>query len=128
MQRTIVATEKAPAAIGPYAQANCIGDLVFTSGQIPLDPISGEVVGADVTAQTTQVLDNLKAVLEAAGSGMDKVFKTNVFLSDMANFAAMNDVYAQYFTGEQLPSRSAVAVAALPKAVLVEIEAIAVVR
>lgn len=123
--RHIITTEKAPAAIGPYAQANRVGDLVFTSGQIPLDPLTGEVVGTGVAEQAEQVLKNLAAVLEAAGSSLSAVVKTTVFLQDMADFARMNEVYARYFTGEALPSRSAVAVRALPKGVLVEIEAIA---
>ena len=125
MQRNTIATSAAPAAIGSYAQANRIGELVITSGQIPLDPVTGEVVGKTVSEQTEQVLKNLQAVLEAAGTGLDKVVKTTVFLDTMDDFAAMNEVYARYFSGPNLPSRSAVAVEALPKAVLVEIEAIA---
>jgi 2-iminobutanoate/2-iminopropanoate deaminase len=128
MQRVIINTEKAPAAIGPYVQANCIGGhLLLTSGQIPLDPVSGEVVGANISEQTAQALENLKAVLEEGGSSLDNVVKTTVFLTDMANFAAMNEVYSSYFNGAALPSRSAIAVLALPKAVLVEVEAIAIV-
>ena len=123
--RSLVATDRAPAAIGPYAQANKFGELLFTSGQIPLDPVSGELVGTEIKAQTKQALENLKAVLEAGGSGLDKVLKTTVFLKDIADFAAMNEVYAQYFAGGALPSRSAVQVAALPKGALVEIEAVA---
>jgi 2-iminobutanoate/2-iminopropanoate deaminase len=126
MERTIIATEKAPAAIGPYAQANRVGDFVFTSGQIPLDPATGELVGATVSEQTARAIENLGAVLEAAGSGLDKVVKTTVFLANIGDFAEVNAVYAQYFTGERLPSRSAVGVAGLPKGALVEIEAIAV--
>jgi 2-iminobutanoate/2-iminopropanoate deaminase len=126
MQRDIISTDQAPAAIGPYAQANQVGELVFTSGQIPLDPKTGEVVGSAITEQTEQALKNLKALLEAAGTGLNKVIKTTVFLSDMDDFVAMNDVYARYFNGDQLPSRSAVAVATLPKSVLIEIEAIAI--
>ena len=125
MPRVIIKTDKAPAAIGPYAQANKVGDLVFTSGQIPLDPMTGEVVGNEICAQTEQVLKNLQALLEASGSGLQAVLKTTVFLADMDDFAAMNEVYARFFTGPELPSRSAVAVRALPKAVLIEIEAIA---
>jgi 2-iminobutanoate/2-iminopropanoate deaminase len=127
MQRTIIATDAAPSAIGPYAQANRIGDLVITSGQIPLDPATGETVGTNVAEQTEQVLKNLQAVLVAAGSSLEKVVKTTVFLNSMDDFAAMNEVYGRYFSGPELPSRSAVAVDALPKAVLVEIEAIATV-
>ncbi|MCL2492732.1 MAG: RidA family protein [Clostridiales bacterium] len=123
--RTLVATKQAPAAIGPYAQANRIGDFLFTSGQIPLDPATGELVGTEIKAQTKQALGNLKAILEAGGSGLGSVLKTTVFLADIADFAAMNEVYAEYFSGEALPSRSAVQVGALPKGALVEIEAIA---
>ncbi|MCL2883410.1 MAG: RidA family protein [Coriobacteriia bacterium] len=126
MPRVIIKTDQAPAAIGPYAQANKVGNLVFTSGQIPLDPTTGAVVGNEICAQTTQVLTNLKALLEAAGSGLEKVVKTTVFMADMDDFAAMNEVYARFFTGPELPSRSALAVRALPKAVLIEIEAIAI--
>jgi len=125
--RQIVSTDKAPAAIGPYAQANRVGSLVFTSGQIPLDPLTGQVVGSTIQQQTQQVLQNLSAVLQAAGSSLQEVVKTTVFLQDMADFAQMNEVYAQYFTGQALPSRSAVAVAALPKGVLIEVEAIGLV-
>lgn len=123
--RKIIATEKAPAAIGPYAQANVIGDFIFTSGQIPIDPATGEVVTGEIEAQTRQSLENVKAILEAAGSGMDKVIKTTCFLNDIADFAKMNEVYAEYFTEGAYPSRSAFQVAALPKGALVEIEVIA---
>jgi 2-iminobutanoate/2-iminopropanoate deaminase len=125
MNRQTISTDKAPAAIGPYAQANRGGDLLFTSGQIPLDPATGEIVAGGIKEQTGRALENLKAVIEAGGGTMDDVVKTTVFLKDMGDFAAMNEVYARYFTGETLPSRSAVAVAALPKNVLVEIEAVA---
>ena len=118
-----VQTTAAPAAIGPYSQAKIVGNLVFTSGQIPLCPAAGEVVGTTIEAQTEQVCKNLSAVLEAAGSSLDKVIKTTCFLADMADFAAFNGVYAQFFTGN--PARSCVAVKALPKGVLVEVEAIA---
>lgn len=118
-----VFTEKAPAAIGPYSQAMKIGNLVYTSGQIPIDPATGEVAGADITTQTEQVMQNLAAVLEAAGSGFDRAVKTLCFLTDMGNFAAFNTVYAKYFT--EKPARSCVAVSALPKGVLVEVEVIA---
>lgn len=118
-----VFTEKAPAAIGPYSQAMKIGSLVYTSGQIPIDPATGAVSGSDITAQTEQVMQNLAAVLEAAGSGFDRAVKTLCFLTDMGNFAAFNAVYAKYFTGN--PARSCVAVSALPKGVLVEVEVIA---
>ena len=118
-----VQTTNAPAAIGPYSQAKIVGNLVFTSGQIPLCPATGEVVGTDIAEQTGRVCKNLAAVLEAAGSGLDKVIKTTCFLADMADFAAFNQVYAQFFTGN--PARSCVAVKALPKGVLVEVECIA---
>lgn len=122
--RKIVATEKAPAAIGPYAQANIIGNLVITSGQIPIDPATGDLVESDIEVQTRQVFANLKAVLEEAGSGLDKIVKTTCFMDNMNDFAKMNEVYAEYFSGEY-PSRSAVEVAKLPKGALIEIEAIA---
>ena len=118
-------TDKAPAAIGPYAQANKTGGFVFTSGQIPLDPLTGAIVGDNITEQTEQVLKNLSAILEAAGTDLNRVVKTTVFLADIGDFAKMNEVYSRYFTGPELPSRSAVQVAALPKGALVEIEAIA---
>ena len=122
--RKIVATDKAPAAIGPYAQANIIGDLVITSGQIPIDPATGNLVEGDIEAQTKQVFENLKAVLEAAGSGLDKIVKTTCFMDNMNDFAKMNEVYASFFSGDY-PSRSALYVAKLPKGALIEIEAIA---
>jgi 2-iminobutanoate/2-iminopropanoate deaminase len=119
----VVQTSAAPAAIGPYSQAFISGNLVFTSGQIPLSVGTGEVVGKDVAEQTEQVIKNLKAVLEAAGSSLTKVVKTTCFLADMGDFAAFNEVYAKYFTGK--PARSTVAVKQLPRSVLVEIEAVA---
>lgn len=122
--RKIVATEKAPAAIGPYAQANIIGNLVFTSGQIGLIPETGALVEGGVEEQTRQVFANLKAVLEAAGSSLDKVIKTTCFLKDMNDFATVNEIYAGYFEGD-FPSRSAIEIARLPKDCLIEIEAIA---
>jgi len=125
MNRHIIDTVRAPAAIGPYVQANCIDGLVFTSGQIPLDPISGKIVGENIEEQTERALENLKAVIEAAGTSLDNVVKTTVFLADMNDFAKMNEVYARYFTGDKLPSRSTVQVAALPKGALFEIEAVA---
>ncbi|MBR3905781.1 MAG: RidA family protein [Clostridia bacterium] len=118
-----VHTDKAPAAIGPYSQAMVVGKLVYTSGQIPLDPVSGEMVGENVTEQAHQVCKNMKAVLEEAGSSLEHVVKTTCFLADMADFAAFNAVYAEYFTGH--PARSCVAVKALPKGALVEVEAVA---
>lgn len=122
----VVSTDKAPAAIGPYSQAMIINDMVFTSGQIPIDPATGEITGADIAAQAEQVMKNLGAVLEAAGSNYEQAVKTTCFLADMADFAAFNDVYARYFTGK--PARSCVAVKTLPKNVLCEVEVIAVVK
>lgn len=116
-------TDKAPAAIGPYSQAMRVGSLVYTSGQIPIDPATGEVAAQDIMGQTEQVMKNLDAVLTQAGSGFDKAVKTLCFLKDMGDFAAFNAVYAKYFTGK--PARSCVAVSALPKNVLVEVEVIA---
>ncbi|MBE6035901.1 MAG: RidA family protein [Clostridiales bacterium] len=123
--RKVVATSAAPAAIGPYSQGNIFGNLVFTSGQVPLDPATGEIVGNTIEEQTEQVFKNIKAVLEEAGSSLDKVLKTTVFIKDMNDFAKMNAVYAKFFTEGSFPSRSAVEVARLPKDVLVEIETIA---
>ncbi|HSM36085.1 MAG TPA: RidA family protein [Longimicrobiales bacterium] len=120
-----IETDRAPAAIGPYSQAIGAGDLLYTAGQIPLDPATMSMVGGDVTEQTEQVLRNLAAVLEAGGSGLDRVVKTTVFLAHMGDFAAMNEVYARHF-GDHRPARSAVEAAALPKGALVEIEAVAV--
>jgi 2-iminobutanoate/2-iminopropanoate deaminase len=121
-----ISTEKAPAAIGPYSQAMVADGFVFTSGQIPLSPATGEIVGDNITAQSKQALANLVAVLEAAGASADTVIKTTCFLADMADFAAFNEVYAACFPGK--PARSCVAVRALPKNVLVEVEAIAKVK
>lgn len=122
--KSIVSTTDAPAAIGPYSQAVKIGNFVFTSGQIPINPATGQVITGSVEEQAKLVLNNLKAVLEAAGSGLDKVVKTTVFIKDMNDFAAVNTVYATFFAAEA-PARSCVEVARLPKDVLVEIEAIA---
>lgn len=121
---TPVSTDRAPGAIGPYSQAMAVDGWVFCSGQIPLDPASGELVSGDIGSQTDQVLKNLKAVLEAAGGSLQNVVKTTVFLADMSDFAGMNEVYAKHF-GEHRPARAAVAVRTLPKNVDVEIEAIA---
>ncbi|MBS1416332.1 MAG: RidA family protein [Clostridia bacterium] len=118
-----VSTANAPGAIGPYSQAVCVNGLIYTSGQIPINPATGNVDAKDVTAQTEQSCRNVKAILEAAGTSLDKVVKTTCFLADMGDFAAFNEVYAEYFTGK--PARSCVAVKTLPKNVLVEIEAIA---
>jgi len=124
--KQIIQTDKAPAAIGPYSQAVKHGNLLVTSGQIPLDPASGEVVDGDIRVQTTRVLDNLVAVLGAGEATLDHVIKTTCFLKDMGDFAAFNEVYQAYFKGNA-PARSCVAVKTLPKDVRVEIEALAVV-
>ena len=121
--RDVIQTAGAPAAIGPYSQAIRCSGLVFTSGQIPLDPATGAVVGEDIRTQTEQVMKNLTAVLAAAGTSTDKAVKTTCFLSDMADFAAFNEVYARYITSA--PARSCVAVKTLPRGVLVEVEVIA---
>ncbi len=124
-ERKIVATSRAPAAIGPYSQAVRAGNLLFCSGQIPLDPSSGEIVGpGDIQAQTRTCLKNLQAVLEAGGSSLAKVVKTTVFLKDMNTFPAMNQVYQEFFPHDP-PARAAVEVARLPKDVLVEIQCVA---
>ena len=120
---TIIAP-KAPAALGPYSAAIKVGELIFTSGQIPADPATGELAPGSIAQQTEQSLKNLSAVLEAAGSGLDKVIKTTCFLTDMADFAAFNAAYGKYFS-EHKPARSTVAVKALPKGALVEIECVA---
>ncbi len=121
-----VHTEKAPAAIGPYSQAVKAGNTIFVSGQLPIDPATGKFAGEDIAAQTRQSLTNIKNILEAAGAGMEDVVKTTVLLSDIGDFAAMNEVYAQFFK-EPFPARAAFQVAAVPKGAKVEIEAIAVV-
>ena len=119
----IIYTEKAPAAIGPYSQAIAANGLVYTSGQIPINPQTGAIEAAGIEAQTEQAIRNLKAVLEAAGSSLEQVIKTTCFLQHISDFAAFNAVYEQYFTGK--PARSCVEVGALPKGALVEIEAVA---
>ena len=125
--RQIISTDKAPAAVGPYSQGIVAsGTFLFTAGQIPMHPLSGEIVGESITGQTRQALKNLNAVLEAAGSSLQDVVKCTVFLQNMNDFAAMNEVYAQHF-GDSPPARSAVEVARLPKGALVEIEAIALI-
>ena len=118
-----ISTDKAPKAIGPYSQAVRVGNFLFTSGQIPLDPETGDIKGADIKEQAERVCENLKAVLEEAGADFSRVVKTTCFLSDMADFAAFNEVYAKYFISK--PARSCVAVKTLPKNVLVEVELIA---
>ncbi len=125
MQLKPVRTEKAPAAIGPYSQAVVAGNLVYTAGQIALDPATMQIVGSTIEEQTTQVFENLRAILESAGASLQSVVKTTVFLSDMGEFAAMNEVYARYF-GDHKPARSTVQAARLPKDVKVEIDALAV--
>ena len=122
--KQVIHTDSAPAAIGPYSQAVQIGSLLFTSGQVPLDPATGTVVEGGIEEQAAQALNNIKAILNQAGTNMGAVVKTTVFLKDMDDFAAMNQVYAQLFQ-EPYPARSAVQVARLPKDVLVEIEAVA---
>ncbi|SRR5258706_15633971 len=124
MEHKVVSTADAPQAIGPYSQAISIGDLVFCSGQIPLNP-QGKIVEGDISVQTRQVLTNLQAVLVAAGSSLARVVKTTVFLADMGDFAPMNQVYSEFF-GSAVPARSTVQVARLPRDARVEIEAIAV--
>ena len=119
-----VKTDKAPAAIGPYSQAVITGNLVFCSGQIPLDPATMQLVGDNVTEQAKQVLSNIAEVLKAAGSAVDKVVKVNVYLKDMNDFATVNEIYGNFF-GDHKPARAAVEVARLPKDVMIEIECIA---
>ena len=122
--KTIISTPSAPSAIGPYNQATTFEKLVFTSGQIALDPVTMEVVSGGVQEQTKQVMENLKAVLDAAGSSFDNVLKTTCFLAEMSDFVAFNEIYGQYFT-KDAPARSTVAVKTLSKNVLVEVEVIA---
>jgi 2-iminobutanoate/2-iminopropanoate deaminase len=119
-----ISTSKAPSAIGPYSQAIVTGNLIFTSGQIPIDPQTGTIVSSDIERQTKQVLENLKNILEASGSSLSRVIKTTVYIKDMNDFQSINAVYARYFT-EPYPARSCVEVARLPKDVLIEIEAVA---
>lgn len=119
----VISTKKAPAAIGPYSQAYITGNLLFTSGQVALDPETGAVVGDDIVTQTEQVMKNLGALLEAAGVAYENVVKTTCFLADMGDFAVFNEIYGRYFTGK--PARSCVAVKTLPKNLLVEVEVIA---
>ena len=123
MKKEVISTPKAPAAVGPYSQAVKIGDFLYTSGQIALDPVSGTLAPAEIEAQSEQVMKNLGAVLEAAGYTFDEVIKTTCFLQDMGHFAAFNAVYEKYFVSK--PARSCVAAAALPKGALVEVELIA---
>jgi 2-iminobutanoate/2-iminopropanoate deaminase len=127
MKRTIIRTDHAPAAVGPYSQAIRTGDLVFTAGQIPIDPATGELVSGSIEEQAHRVLDNLSAVLAAAGSGLDRAVKLTVFMTDLGQFAAMNAVYAEYFPSDP-PARSAVQVAALPLGAEIEMECVALTR
>jgi 2-iminobutanoate/2-iminopropanoate deaminase len=124
MNKETVSTDKAPRAIGPYEQAIKVGEFVYTAGQIPIDPKTGNLVEGGIAAQTRQVLENLKSVLEAAGSSLDRVVKATVFLKNMEDFAAMNEVYGEYL-GEAKPARSTVAVAELPRGALIEIDFVA---
>jgi 2-iminobutanoate/2-iminopropanoate deaminase len=126
MNKTTVSTDNAPKAIGPYEQGIKVGDFVYVSGQIPLDPKTGNLVTGGITEQTHQVMKNLRAILEAGGSSLDRVIKATVFLKNIADFAAMNEVYAEYL-GHAKPARSTVAVADLPRRALVEIDFIATV-
>ena len=122
--KTQIKTDKAPQAIGPYSQAIEVNGMVYTSGVVPIDPATGNVVEGDIKVQATRVFDSMKALLEAAGSSCEDVVKTTVFIKDMNDFAALNEIYATYFTGD-FPARSCVEVARLPKDVLIEMEAIA---
>lgn len=124
MSKRVIKTDKAPAAIGPYSQAIVANGFVFVSGQIPLDPKTGQLVSGDIQAQTRQCLENLKAILESAGSSMDKLVKVTVFAKDLQNFQSINQVYAEYFK-ENPPARSFVEVSRLPRDVAIEIEGIA---
>jgi len=127
MKKKIISTEHAPAAVGPYSQGVRVGGLLYTAGQIPLDPATGKLVEGDIAVQAERALTNLQAVLNAAGSSMKNVVKTTVFLKDMGDFRAMNEVYARYF-GKNPPARSAVEVAALPLGAQIEIEAVAILK
>lgn len=124
MSKTVISTAAAPAAIGPYSQAIRTGNLLFVSGQVPLDPVTGQLLEGDIRVQTRQVFKNLAAILEAAGSGFARVVKTTVYLRDLGEFAAMNEVYAEFF-GDQPPARATVQVARLPRDAAVEIEVVA---
>ncbi|MBX0327438.1 RidA family protein [Oscillochloris sp. ZM17-4] len=124
MQRTVISTSDAPAAIGPYSQAVRVGDMIFLSGQLPIDPASGEIVAGDIAAMTRQIFTNISAVLAAAGSSLEKVAKVTVFLADMGDFIPMNAAYAEFFPAAP-PARSTVQVARLPKDARIEIEVVA---
>ena len=125
MKKEIISTDQAPAAIGPYSQAVKFGEMVFVSGQIPIDPLSGNIIEGDIKTQTRQVLKNVTAVLSAAGTSLDRVVKTTVFITNMNDFPLMNEVYAEFFPSMP-PARACVEVSRLPKDVLVEVEAVAV--
>jgi 2-iminobutanoate/2-iminopropanoate deaminase len=126
MELNVVKTDRAPAAIGPYSQAVSVGGFIYTSGQIPINPATGLIDARDIDSQARQVLENLKNVLEAAGSGLSKVIKTTVFIKDMNDFAKINEIYSSFFSGPY-PARSCVEVARLPKDVLIEMEAVAII-
>jgi len=125
MEKQVVNTDRAPAAIGPYSQALKVGEMVFVSGQIPIDPTTGDIVQGDIKAQTRQVLTNLNAVLKAAGSSLEEAVKTTVYITNMDEFAQVNEVYSEFFK-DQPPARACVEVSRLPKGVAIEIDAIAV--
>lgn len=125
MEKEIIITNGAPAPIGPYSQAVIVGDIIYCSGQIPVDPKTNALVEANIETQTKQVFENIRNILTAAGSDFEKVIKTNVFLKDINDFATMNQIYATYFTEGNYPARSAMEVANLPKGALLEIEVIA---
>lgn len=125
--KNVVKTDRAPQAIGPYSQAIEVNGMVYTSGVVPIDPATGNVVEGDIKVQATRVFDSMKALLEAAGSSCEDVVKTTVFIKNMDDFAALNEIYADYFTGD-FPARSCVEVARLPKDVLIEMEAVALKR
>ncbi|MFB0494186.1 2-iminobutanoate/2-iminopropanoate deaminase [Mucilaginibacter sp. OAE612] len=123
--KTIINTNNAPAPIGPYSQATLAGGFLFVSGQIPIDPLSGELISGDIKAEATQVMENIKAILTEAGLGFDNIVKTSIFLTDLQNFVQVNEVYGTYFTAD-FPARETIQVSALPKGVNVEISVIAV--
>lgn len=123
--KTIINTNNAPAPIGPYSQAILAGGFLFVSGQIPIDPLSGELISSDIKAEATQVMENIKAILTEAGLGFDNIVKTSIFLTDLQNFVQVNEVYGTYFTAD-FPARETIQVSALPKGVNVEISVIAV--
>ena len=125
MKKTVISTENAPKAIGPYSQAVTFGDMIFVSGQIPVDPKTGELVSGDIKVKTARCFGNIKAILESAGAALNDIVKVTVFLKNMEDFAAMNETYKEFFTEGSYPARSAVEVAKLPKNVDIEIEVIA---